>query len=186
MHLASRFLIVVVGTALFPSCNQYLRANTSTPPAMPPVKAVLPGAGPTGYPSSISGRKQLRLGPALVPFAHYLNHVHRILHGHFADGYIDSLKTPPRSNVYAEVEMVIDGKTGALLKNGVVISSGDPIFDAAALHATRRTFPIAPVPPLIVSPDGFVYIQWKLHEDPNFACSTYFARPLMLANPEQG
>jgi hypothetical protein len=44
----------------------------------------------------------------------------------------------------------------------------------------QRAQPFGTPPKEIVSPDGRVYLHWEFWRDPWYACSTYFARPILL------
>jgi hypothetical protein len=49
----------------------------------------------------------------------------------------------------------------------------------------QNAAPFGKPPPIIVSPDGKVYLHWEFYRNPYYACSTYFAHPYMLkATPE--
>jgi len=62
----------------------------------------------------------------------------------------------------------------------VTRTSGVTAYDIGALESVQRASPFGPPPPEIVSPDGNVYLHWEFHRRPEYACSTYFARPYIL------
>jgi hypothetical protein len=78
--------------------------------------------------------------------------------------------------------LVIDGQTGNLVQTGIIQTSGDQGFDAGVVQSIREAFPVAPVPDEIRSVDGMVYVLLEFWDKPEYACSTYFARPYRLAD----
>jgi hypothetical protein len=63
---------------------------------------------------------------------------------------------------------------------GVVRTSGVTAFDINALEAVSKAAPFGKPPAEIVSPDGNVYVHWEFYRNPDYACSTYFAHPIIL------
>jgi hypothetical protein len=158
-------------------------------------------AAPAGYPFSIpavsdfcdrqsrSGRIGKRVSlrrEVRYQFASYVSGIHNRLHPRF-DAFLQSLQSLPsqdplaRANIAAQVEIVIDGSTGALVEICHLHSSGVPAFDAAVVKAVTESFPVAPVPPEVVSGDGRVYLSWEFFSEPYYACSPYFSRPYKLS-----
>jgi hypothetical protein len=135
-----------------------------------------------GFPSCIYGRTRKPLNEARVPFAIFLNKLHRAVHPQFADEYLGKGHGVVNSDDHAAVELVIDGKSAALIRANIIRSSGDAGLDAAALTAFQKALPVTPVDPLIVSADGRIYLTWELYRNPDYACSTYFAHPYMLTD----
>jgi hypothetical protein len=78
------------------------------------------------------------------------------------------------------LEIILDGVDGHLLERGVTKASGVTAFDIGALDSVERAAPFGPPPSAIVSPDGHVYLHWEFWRNPDYACSTYFAKPIML------
>ena len=76
--------------------------------------------------------------------------------------------------------IVIDQKTGKLVKMGIVRASGVTVFDVAVMDAVNRAQPFGPAPEVISSPDANVYLHWEFHRDPIDACTTRNARPFIL------
>jgi hypothetical protein len=134
-------------------------------------------SGKKGTPVSI---RDLR-----YPFASYINAIHNRLHPRF-EAFLKGLESlapnDPLSEptLSAQVELVIDGSTGALDEICHLRTSGVARFDSAVMEVFTETFPVAPVPPEIVSEDAMVYISWELHRHMYYACSTYFCRPYKL------
>jgi hypothetical protein len=126
------------------------------------------------------------LNAAHAPFASYLNNIHNRIHPVFAERFLVSLDGLPsdhpanRPETSTHIEMVLSPEDGRIVRMGVTKASGTTVFDVNALEAVQKSSPFGAAPPSIVSPDGHVYLHWEFHRDPNLACHTYFARPLML------
>ena len=140
------------------------------------------------YVSTVKPGNQTALNTAAVPFATYLNTIHNRVHPIFADSFLASLdslpKTHPLSNprMFTRLEIVVS-KQGRVVKMGVVKTSGITAFDIAALDSVNRASPFGPAPTAIISPDGNVYLHWEFHRDEVYACSTMNARPFLLNLP---
>ncbi len=126
------------------------------------------------------------LNAAHAPFASYLNNIHNRIHPVFAERFLVSLDGLPadhpanRPETSTHIEIVLSPDDGRIVRMGVTKASGTTVFDVNALEAVQKSSPFGAAPPSIVSPDGHVYLHWEFHRDPNLACHTYFARPLML------
>jgi TonB family protein len=137
-------------------------------------------------PGSLYGLRTLN--EARLPFAEYLNSLHKRLHPLFADQFLASLPAlggaRPLNNLelVARLEIAIDGE-GKLVRLGVVRSSGVVAFDVGALEAMEKAQPFGPPPDPIRSPDGLVYSHWEFSRNPRYACSTYYAHPYLLKSP---
>lgn len=116
----------------------------------------------------------------------YLEAVHACVHVAFFDSFLASLDGLPKTHALSDpelattVELVVDGESGALEKSGVVASSGVPEFDAAALAAFSRAFPLEAPPPESLSSDGHLYVTWEIHRRREEACSSAQARAWKL------
>lgn len=138
------------------------------------------------YAPKVNIGNKLPLAESASDFAQYLNRMHQQLHPIFADSYLASLDSLPKDNplqnpeLTSEIEMVIDERTGELVQEGLIKSSGNANFDAAVLASMASALPVVPVPPAAASSDGRVYIHWELHRNPDMACSTWFAYPYKL------
>jgi hypothetical protein len=141
------------------------------------------------YVSSVKPGNQTALNTAAVPFGSYLNTIHNRIHPLFAESFLGSLDSLPKSHplnsprLITKLEIVVSPKEGRIVKMGIVRTSGITAFDIAALDAVHRAQPFGPAPGAIVSPDGNVYLHWEFHRDEVFACSTMHARPFMLSAP---
>ena len=142
------------------------------------------------YVPSVKLGNQTALNTAYAPFATYLNSIHNRIHPIFADGFLASLDRLPngdpmnRPELKTFLEIVLSRTDGSLVRMGVTRSSGVTAFDVGALESVARAAPFGSPPPVIVSPDGNVYLHWEFHRNPIYACSTYFAHPYILkGNP---
>ncbi len=152
---------------------------------------VVPSAGPAPAPA-VQGRGAVRLGnqhplgPAALAFAKYLNAMHNRIHGPFTDDALqklDALRPNDALNdmsLMTRVELMIDGKTGDVVKQTVVRTSGISAFDELGMEAVRRAAPFGPADAPLWSSDGNVYVHWEFRRDPVFGCSTMHARPFLL------
>lgn len=143
------------------------------------------------YVPSVKPGNTTALNAAAVPFANYLNTIHNRLHPIFADTFLGSLDGLPDSNPLSRMDMstnleiVVSPDEGRIVRMGVTKTSGVTAFDVAALESVSRAQPFGAPPKEIISPDGNVYLHWEFYRNPDYACSTYFARPFMLrAKPE--
>lgn len=126
------------------------------------------------------------LNAAHAPFASYLNNIHNRIHPVFAARFLPSLDNLPadhpanRPGTSTHLEIILNPEDGRIVRMGVTKASGTTVFDVNALEAVQKASPFGAAPPSIVSPDGHVYLHWEFHRNPEHACHTYFARPLML------
>lgn len=141
-----------------------------------------------GYQSVISPSNLRPIGDAAVPYAHYLNQLHKKLHPFFTDGFLAGADRRPAGDashdpaLRATVELVLDGETGRIVRRGIVDTSGLTFFDAGALMSIERAAPYGEAPPVIRSPDGNVYLHWELRRDA-MACTTLGIHPYLLKSP---
>ncbi len=158
--------------------------SASVAPVTPtPTSTSTPARPPVG---TVGGRVSRPLNAVVVPFAHYLNGMHNRIHPEFADkvlARLDALALNDALNdttLITRFEIVIDGKTGNVVRLEVIKPSGQPTFDALGLEALKHAEPFAPAELVLWSTDGNVYVHWELHRDEVFACSTMHARPFLL------
>ncbi len=143
------------------------------------------------YVPHVKPGNQTALNTARVPWATYLTKIHLRVHPIFADQFLASLDAMPgdspmnRAEMHTNLEIVLNRADGSVVDLGVTKASGVTAFDIGALDSVFRAAPFGTPPSAIVSPDGNVYLHWEFWRDPNYACSTYFARPKMLrADPK--
>lgn len=140
------------------------------------------------YVSSVKPGNQTALNTARVPFATYMHGVHLRIHPIFADNFLDSIESLPRTHPLSDTKLVtkleiIVSREGRLVKMGVVKASGVTAFDIAALDAVQRASPFGPAPQAIISPDGNVYLHWEFYRNREYACSTMNAFPYIVNSP---
>jgi hypothetical protein len=161
-------------------------APTTTTTAAPVAAAPVATAPSAHVGGSVLVGNQHPLGASAAPFAYYLNAMHKRIHGPFSDealGRLDGLRPNDPLNdmtLMTNLELVIDGKTGKLVKDAVIRSSGLVGFDALALDAVTRAAPFEPAAPALWSTDGNVYVHWEFRRDPVFGCSTMHVWPFLL------
>jgi len=138
------------------------------------------------YVANVKPGNQTALNTARVPFARYLNEIHQRLHEVFADRFLGHLDQLPQDhplnnqNMSTHLEIALSREDGRVVRMGITKSSGVTAFDVGALDAVQRAAPYGPPPGAILSSDGNVYLHWEFHRRPEYACSTYFARPFII------
>jgi TonB family protein len=138
------------------------------------------------YVPHVKPGNQTALNTRAAPFANYLNSMHQRIHVIFADEFLASLDQRPKNdplnnyNMHTDLELIINQADGAVITMGVVRTSGVTAFDINALEAVSKASPFGKPPSEIVSPDGNVYVHWEFYRNPDYACSTYFAHPIIL------
>jgi hypothetical protein len=138
------------------------------------------------YVASVKPGNQTALNTAAQPFASYLNQIHNRLHDIFAHGFLGHLDQLPADHPLNNQEMstfmeiALNHQDGQIVKLGITKSSGVTAFDVGALESVKKAAPYGVPPGSIVSSDGNVYLHWEFHRRPEYACSTYFARPYIL------
>jgi TonB family protein len=174
------FVVSLLGGA----CAERENIGPSTPRASvsPPTtdSAALP-------PVIRNGMHSVSLRGVGVPFAAYLNGMHRRIHPEYTDKDLVALAKLPLDDPMSDkklvtrVELVVSGADGTIVSATVGKSSGLRAFDSLAVDSLRRAAPFGPAPREIVSDDGNVYVDWELGRDETFACSTLHSRPYLLA-----
>jgi hypothetical protein len=138
------------------------------------------------YVASVQPGNQTALNTARVPFAAYLNAIHQQLHDIFAHGFLGHLDNLPpehplnNQEMSTHLEIALSREDGRIVKMGITKSSGVTAFDVGALESVKKAAPYGVPPGSIVSSDGNVYLHWEFHRKPDYACSTYFARPFII------
>lgn len=132
-----------------------------------------------GNQEPLGNRKQL--------FHHYLEMVHTDIHTLFADSFLSSLSNfapdDPLNDfsLHAVVEFEILN-TGHLNEVRVVKSSGNTVFDAAAVDSLYRSSPYPSPPPKIRSWNDRVYMRWGFYRN-HRKCGLFNAEPFILRTP---
>ncbi|XXY52690.1 hypothetical protein WME91_16300 [Sorangium sp. So ce269] len=137
------------------------------------------------YVPDVQAGNRVALGGARVPFAIYINSIHKRLHDVYEEELTAAREADPALrdavDLAVRIEFVVNQVDGHLAKMGVVKSSGSVAFDVVALAALRRAAPFDVPPPSLASPGGKVYLHWTFHTDPVQACSPVNAMPYLLA-----
>ncbi len=139
------------------------------------------------YVAGVRPLNQRALGPARLPFIHYVEAMATRIRPVLADDFIGWIRTLPESHplraphLTTRLELVLDRTDGHIVRMGVVNTSGVTAFDVGVLDSVQRASPFGAAPEDIVSPDGRVYVQWDFHELPYTACRPENAHPSILA-----
>lgn len=142
------------------------------------------------YVATVQPGNQTALNTARVPFANYLHEIHNRLHPIFADAFLAHLTSLPANHplnnldMSTHLEIALNREDGSIVRMGITKTSGVTMFDVGALDSVQRASPFGKPPSAIISGDGNVYFHWEFHRRPEFACSTYFARPFLLNTPK--
>jgi TonB family protein len=131
---------------------------------------------------------QQELGTRRSPFAAYIATMHRMIHKHFTFGFLQGIESAgSQAKHYADLTMwtqleIVLKSDGSVEKTTIVRTSGNLSFDTAAIDAVMSSAPFPTPPPVIRSPNGKVYLDWKFHRDER-ACGTYGVDPHILTTP---
>jgi TonB family protein len=159
--------------------------SSSAPASWHPTDWVRWKSALENYVPSVRPGNQTALNTGRSAFASYLIAMHKRIHPIFADSFLGSLDQLPATHplndprLRTEIEIILEQKSGDLVRMGVTNASGTVAFDIAALESVRRAAPFGQPPPEVVSPDGNVYVHWAFRRNTE-ACSTFNARPFML------
>ena len=134
---------------------------------------------------------QTALNTAKSPFRGYLWRMHNRIHPVFAMNFLPTLdrlgETHPMNQMerFARMEIVLNRKSGAIERLGIIRTSGVTAFDVGALESVYSAAPFGKPPVEIISHDGKVYLHWEFYRLPRRACSNQFAFPYLLQSPEK-
>ena len=106
------------------------------------------------------------------PFAAYIVSMHRKFHNPWM-AWIGSSGVDKRAWAKLSIAVASDGK---LAKIALLRSSGVPALDRAAIDIVSAAAPFPPTPEIIRSRDGWVHLDWELHEDER-GCGTFGVDP---------
>ncbi|MFO0556755.1 MAG: TonB family protein [Polyangiales bacterium] len=143
--------------------------------------------GMENYVESVRVGNQTALRTRASPFATYLSQMHHRIHRLFADGFLASLDASGSENPLNDprlmntVEIVLE-RDGRVSRIGIVRTSGNTMFDVAAMNSVRRSAPFGNAPEAIRSADGKVYIHWGFYRSER-QCGTFNAEPFILSAP---
>lgn len=131
---------------------------------------------------------QQELGTRRSPFAAYIAAMHRMIHKHWTFGFLTQLESNMGASkqyedltLWVQLEIVLKSD-GAVDKVTIVRTSGNLPFDTAAIDSVLSSAPFPTPPPVIRSPNGKTYLDWKFHRDER-ACGTYGVDPHILTTP---
>ncbi|HUT77101.1 MAG TPA: TonB family protein [Polyangia bacterium] len=131
--------------------------------------------------------EQEPLGSRQKPFTTYLELVHDRFHGLFADDFLGSLSSLDPSDplndlsrsALMEFEIL---KGGGVNEIRVIRSSGNTVFDAAAVDSLYRGAPYPAPPSSILSWNERVYFRWGFFRNSR-KCGVFNAEPFILRAP---
>ena len=137
--------------------------------------------------SWVAAGQQEPLGKRKRVFRNYIHAIHDRIHQLFADSFLGSLTSldpdDPLNdfslNAKLEFEIL---KTGAINDLHVIRSSGNTVFDAAAVDSIYRSAPFTPPPAAILSWNQRVYMRWGFYRN-NRKCGVFNAEPYILRAP---
>jgi TonB family protein len=121
------------------------------------------------------------------PFAEYLTAFHRKLHPFWGDGFLVSLvakgDTDPLNDMtlWTKLEIVVNGD-GTLHKVTIVRTSGNLVYDVAAINAVYQGEPYPEPPAELLSGDGRLYLRWAFYRN-HSQCGVWNAEPYILPDP---
>lgn len=130
---------------------------------------------------------QTALDTLYHPFALYLTAFHRKLHPQWGDGFLVSLLRFPDDHplndmtLWVKLEIVVNGD-GTIHKITVVRSSGNTVYDVAAIDAVFQGEPYPPPPPELQSGDGRLYMRYAFYRN-HSQCGVWNAEPYILPDP---
>ena len=138
----------------------------------------------------VGAGNQEPLGSRQKIFRTYIEIVHEVIHAYFADSFLASLSVfspnDPLNDfslkATAEFEILENGKVNDVR---VVESSGNAVFDAAAVDSILRGSPYRRPPRDILSWNERVYIRWGFYRNRR-KCGTFNAEPYILTAPGAG
>ncbi|MBI5486003.1 MAG: TonB C-terminal domain-containing protein [Deltaproteobacteria bacterium] len=130
---------------------------------------------------------QTALDTLYHPFADYLTAFHRRLHPYWGDGFLVSLTAEPDThplndmNLWTKLEIIVNGD-GTIWKITIVRSSGNTVYDVAAIDAVFQGEPYPEPPAELQSGDGRLYLRWSFYRN-HSQCGVWNAEPFILPDP---
>jgi hypothetical protein len=138
------------------------------------------------YESIIKPENATVLDAANSSLAEYLRTIHNRIHPVFAEQDLARLNGLPKNEVLDDptlqtsLEIVLDKNTGKIVRLGVTKVSGNTSFDMQTLTSVDASAPFGRAPEALASPDGYVYLHWEFHRDPQDLCTPRNARLFLL------
>ncbi len=127
------------------------------------------------------------LGPRKQVFRSYIDIIHDRIHVVFADSFLGSLPSLAPDHplndfslsALTEIEIL---ENGHLSEVRLVRTSGNTVFDAAAVDSIYRSAPFNPPPRAILSWNNRVYLRWGFHRNRR-KCGVFNVEPYILRAP---
>jgi len=137
--------------------------------------------------SWVSEGEQVPLGKKAKIFRNYIEVAHRKIHPMFAHSFLGSLSTLDPSDPLNDFSLMTKMEfeilsTGVINNIHVIKTSGNTVFDAAAVDAIFRSSPFRPPPKAILSYNDRVYFRWGFYRNHRM-CGVFNAEPYLLRAP---
>jgi TonB family protein len=137
--------------------------------------------------SWVSDGEQVPLGKKATLFHNYLAVAHERIHTLFADSFLASINvfdpSDPLNNMELMTKMEFEIlSSGVVNEIRVLKSSGNTVFDAAAVDSIYRSSPFNPPPATLLSYNDRVYFRWGFYRN-HRKCGVFNAEPYLLKAP---
>jgi len=137
--------------------------------------------------SWVSAGEQVPLGKKATLFHNYLAVAHERIHTLFADSFLASINvfdpSDPLNNMELMTKMEFEIlSSGVVNEIRVLKSSGNTVFDAAAVDSIYRSSPFNPPPTTLLSYNDRVYFRWGFYRN-HRKCGVFNAEPYLLKAP---
>lgn len=137
--------------------------------------------------SWVAEGEQVPLGGKVVLFRNYIEVAHRRIHVLFADSFLASLNSMDPSDPLNDFSLMTKMEfeilaSGVVNEIRVIKSSGNTVFDAAAVDSIYRSSPFNPPPKAILSYNDRVYFRWGFYRNQR-KCGVFNAEPYLLRAP---
>jgi outer membrane biosynthesis protein TonB len=137
--------------------------------------------------SWVSDGEQVPLGKKTRIFRNYIEVAHRRIHTLFAHSFLGSLSSLDPSDPLNDFTLMTKMEfeilaTGVVNDIHVIKTSGNSVFDAAAVDSIFRSSPFRPPPQAILSYNDRVYFRWGFYRNHRM-CGVFNAEPYLLRAP---
>ncbi len=137
--------------------------------------------------SWVSDGEQVPLGKKTRIFRNYIEVAHRRIHTLFAHSFLGSLSSLDPSDPLNDFTLMTKMEfeilaTGVVNDIHVIKTSGNSVFDAAAVDSIFRSSPFRPPPKAILSYNDRVYFRWGFYRNHRM-CGVFNAEPYLLRAP---
>jgi TonB family protein len=118
------------------------------------------------------------------PFAVYVARMHRRIHELWGFGFLADLDSKPSNHELNDFELVVTiemviNPDGSVHKSMIAKTSGNLMFDVAALDTVESAAPYEETPEAIRSVDERVYLRWAFYRNWR-QCGTFNVEPYIL------